>query len=191
MTSSAGPLPTGTLTFLSTDVDGSTRRWEVDEATAGPAGLTGRLTIESRCDSNGQRGRRFGRYDGSTVASMNDRVKGVSVTDINVEQEVRAALEASLEALNNGDRESFASSLSTSAECTMIGSDPDEWYTGEQLLANWDEAMSAGGNPVRAVQDEVFVHVNGDVAWVEGRGRCLFLGPAASLRAVLGEILVA
>ena len=93
------------------------------------------------------------------------------MTDTKVEQEVRAALKASREALNNGDRDGFASSLSTSAECTMIGSDPEEWYTGTQLLANWDEAMTAGGNPVRAMQDEVFVHVNGDVAWVEGRGR--------------------
>ena len=104
---------------------------------------------------------------------MNASGKGVSVTDTKVEQEVRAALEASREALNNGDRDGFASSLSTSAESTIIGSDPEEWYTGTQLLANWDEAMTAGGNPVRAMQDEVFVHVNGDVAWVEGRGRLI------------------
>jgi hypothetical protein len=103
------------------------------------------------------------------------------VTDTDAEQEVqevqevRAVLAAMMEAMNTGDRDAFASFASRRFESTIIGSDPEEWVTGEQLLAALDEAMTAGGNRVRGVADETFVHVLGDVAWIEGRGR--FIDP--------------
>jgi ketosteroid isomerase-like protein len=97
------------------------------------------------------------------------------VTDTDAEQEVRAALAAMMEALNTADRDALAPLLATGGECTMIGSDPEEWLTGDQLLVVLDQAMQAGGNPVRGELDETFVHVRGDVAWVEARGK--FIDP--------------
>jgi hypothetical protein len=102
------------------------------------------------------------------------------VTDTDVEQQVRAGLMAMVEALNNGDRNGVAASLSTRVECTLIGSDPEEWLTGDQLLAVMDQGMLAGDSPVRVVLDDTFVHVMGEVAWVEGRGR--FIDPTSRER---------
>lgn len=93
------------------------------------------------------------------------------MADTDVEQEVRAVLAAMQEALNAGDRDAVASSLAKGVECTMIGTDPEEWWSGDQLVAALDEALTAGGSPVRGVIDDTFVHVRGDVAWVEARGR--------------------
>jgi ketosteroid isomerase-like protein len=50
-----------------------------------------------------------------------------------------------------------------------IGTDAGEWCTTSQLA---DEVAAAGGgDDVRAVAGEVDVHVQGDIAWVEGRAR--------------------
>jgi uncharacterized protein (TIGR02246 family) len=95
------------------------------------------------------------------------------MADTDAEQEVRAVMATMREALNAGDRETVASLLATGAECTMIGTDPEEWSSGDELVAALDQAMTAGGSAVRGVIDETFVHVRGDVAWIEARGRLI------------------
>jgi ketosteroid isomerase-like protein len=85
------------------------------------------------------------------------------------------------EAINNRDRDAVASTLATSVECTIIGSAPEEWLTGDQVRSGLDAAMTAEASSVRVEMDDTFVHVRGDVAWIEGRGR--FVDPAGRERA--------
>lgn len=93
------------------------------------------------------------------------------MTDHEVEKEVQLVVERIVEALNNSDAEALAPLLSDSMGSTHIGSDPQEWWTKQQLLDGIRDAMEAGGGQVRAEATEIRVHSLGDVAWTEGRGR--------------------
>lgn len=93
------------------------------------------------------------------------------MADPDVEKEVQLVTERIVEALNGGDAEALATLLSDRAGSMHIGSDPQEWWTKQQLLDGIREAMEAGGDQVRAEVTETTVHSLGDVAWTEGRGR--------------------
>ena len=83
--------------------------------------------------------------------------------------EVRKLLDELLEAQNSGDAPRLRTMLSERPDAVHIGTDAGEWWTTSQLV---DEVAAAGGgDDVRAVADEVDVHVQGDIAWVEGRAR--------------------
>jgi len=84
------------------------------------------------------------------------------------EDEVRAAIGEMIDAQNSGEAERLRSLLSERPEAVHIGTDADEWWTSKELL---DDAAAGGDSDVQLVADDLHVHVQGDVAWVEGRGR--------------------
>jgi ketosteroid isomerase-like protein len=84
-------------------------------------------------------------------------------------EEVRAAIGQLIEAQNTGDAERLRTLLSERPGSVHIGTDAGEWWTSKELLD--DVAASGGGDDVQVVGDEFDVHLQGDVAWVEGRGR--------------------
>lgn len=85
------------------------------------------------------------------------------------QDEIRAVLDQLLQAQNAGDAQGVRSRLSESPDAVHIGTDADEWWTSTQIV---DAVAAAGGaDEIQAVADDVHVHVQGDVAWVEGRGR--------------------
>jgi ketosteroid isomerase-like protein len=50
-----------------------------------------------------------------------------------------------------------------------IGTDAEEWWTSKQVA---DAVAAVGGaDDIQAVSDDTEIHVQGDVAWAEGRGR--------------------
>jgi ketosteroid isomerase-like protein len=60
--------------------------------------------------------------------------------------------------------------LSQRPDAVYIGTDAEEWWTSKEIL---DElaAGADGDGDVQVVADDLDVHLQGDVAWVEGRGR--------------------
>jgi uncharacterized protein (TIGR02246 family) len=85
------------------------------------------------------------------------------------QDEIRAVFDQLLEAQNAGDAEGVRARLSERPGAVHIGTDADEWWTSEQIV---DAVAAAGGaDEIQAVADDVDIHVQGDVAWVEGRGR--------------------
>jgi len=84
-------------------------------------------------------------------------------------EEVRAAVREMIDAQNAGDAGRLRSLLSQRPDTVHIGTDTEEWWTSKEIL---DEvAVSGDGGDVQVVADDLDVHVQGDVAWVEGRGR--------------------
>ena len=104
------------------------------------------------------------------------------MSDTAAEQDIRAVVEAINEALRTADAQRLDSLLSDRHGCMHIGSDPSEWFSKDQLLAGINEAMSVGDDQVRAEIGAMDVHVVGDVAWAEGRGR--FVSSRGSAREV-------
>jgi ketosteroid isomerase-like protein len=82
--------------------------------------------------------------------------------------EVRAAIGEMIDAQNAGDAERLRSLLSGRPDAVHIGTDAGEWWTSKELI---DGAAADGDDDVQVVADDLDVHVHGDVAWVEGRGR--------------------
>jgi uncharacterized protein (TIGR02246 family) len=82
--------------------------------------------------------------------------------------EVRAALDEMLDAQNAGDAERLRSVLSGHPDVVHIGTDAGEWWTSKEVA---DAVAAAGDDDVQVVADDIGVHVLGDVAWAEGRGR--------------------
>jgi ketosteroid isomerase-like protein len=73
-----------------------------------------------------------------------------------------------IHAQNAGDAERLRPLLSERPNAVHIGTDAGEWWTSKKLL---DDVASGGDGDIRLVADDLDVHVQGDVAWVEGRGR--------------------
>ena len=83
--------------------------------------------------------------------------------------EIRELLDELIKAQNSGDAPRLRAVLSERPDAVHIGTDAGEWWTSGQLV---DAVAAAGsGNDIRAAVDEMDVHVQGDMAWVEGRGR--------------------
>jgi ketosteroid isomerase-like protein len=84
------------------------------------------------------------------------------------QDEVRKALDEMIEAQNAGDAERLRSMLSERPDAVHIGTDAEEWWTSKQVI---DAAAAAdGGDGIRVVADDTDIHVQGDIAWAEGRG---------------------
>jgi uncharacterized protein (TIGR02246 family) len=83
--------------------------------------------------------------------------------------EIRAALDQMIEAQNAGDAERVRSMLSERPDAVHIGTDAEEWWTSKQVVDA--VAAAGGGDGIRAIIDDVGIHILGDVAWTEGRGR--------------------
>jgi ketosteroid isomerase-like protein len=82
--------------------------------------------------------------------------------------EVRATVGELIDAQNAGDAERLRSLLSERPDAMHIGTDAGEWWTSKELF---DAAAADGDDDIQVVTDDLDVHVQGDVAWVEGRGR--------------------
>ena len=83
-------------------------------------------------------------------------------------EEVRAAVGEMIDAQNAGDAGRLRPLLSERTDAVHIGTDPEEWWTSKEIL---DEVAAGGDGDIQVVADDLDVHVQGDVAWVEGRGR--------------------
>jgi ketosteroid isomerase-like protein len=85
------------------------------------------------------------------------------------QDEIRKLLDELIEAQNSGDAPRLRTMLSERADAVHIGTDAGEWWTSGQFV---DGVAAAGGEgDIRVVADDIDVHVQGDLAWVEGRGR--------------------
>ena len=93
--------------------------------------------------------------------------------------EVRATVGELIDAQNAGDAERLRSLLSERPDAMHIGTDAGEWWTSKELF---DAAAADGDDDIQVVTDDLDVHVQGDVAWVEGRGR--FTNPSGGERPV-------
>jgi len=96
-------------------------------------------------------------------------ISGGRVTDAEAEREIRAVLDRQLAAIRAADRETLGELLADGS--THIGTDPDEWWTKEQLLVAIGDPMSVEGEQVDVEVGDVHIHVRGDVAWVESTGK--------------------
>jgi ketosteroid isomerase-like protein len=88
--------------------------------------------------------------------------------------EIRKVFDEMLEAQNAGDAVRLRSMLSERPDAVHIGTDAEEWWTSKQVLDA--TAAVGGGDDIRAVADDIDIHVQGDIAWVEGRGRFTHAG---------------
>jgi ketosteroid isomerase-like protein len=84
------------------------------------------------------------------------------------QDQVRKVIDETLEAQNAGDAARLRSMLSERPDAVHIGTDAEEWDTSNQVV---DAVPAAGGDDIQAVADEFDIHIQGDVAWAEGRGR--------------------
>jgi ketosteroid isomerase-like protein len=85
------------------------------------------------------------------------------------QDEIRKLLNEVIEALNSGDAPRLRTMLSERPDAVHIGTDAAEWWTGVQVV---DAVAAAGsGDDIRLVVDDIDIHVLGDIAWAEGRGR--------------------
>jgi ketosteroid isomerase-like protein len=85
------------------------------------------------------------------------------------QDEIREVFDQLLEAQNAGDADRVRARLSERPGGVHVGTDADEWWTSKQIV---DAVAAAGGaDEVQAVAGDVDIHVQCDVAWVEGRGR--------------------
>jgi uncharacterized protein (TIGR02246 family) len=86
-----------------------------------------------------------------------------------LQDEVREVLDELLQAQNAADAGRLRSLLSERPDGVHIGTDAGEWWSSGQVV----DAVAAAdaGDDIRAVADDIDVHLQGDVAWVEGRGR--------------------
>lgn len=104
------------------------------------------------------------------------------MTQPDVEQDVRLAIERRVRSVNSHDIDTLASLLSDRPGSTHIGSDPDEWCTKQQLLDGMRAVTESEGHAVRVEITETSVHSLGEVAWTESRGR--FVNPNGQEREV-------
>ena len=84
------------------------------------------------------------------------------------QDEVRKVLDEMIEAQNAGDAGRLRSMLSERPDAVHIGTDAEEWWTSGQVVDA--VAAASGGDDIRAVADDIDVHIHGDIAWAEGRG---------------------
>lgn len=87
---------------------------------------------------------------------------------IAADAEIRMVLDQMVEAQNAGDRDRYVASLAHRPDAIHIGTDPDEWWTVDEL----SRSLSDGDNSdIKLVIDEMTVHAEtDDVAWAVGRG---------------------
>lgn len=95
-------------------------------------------------------------------------------------QQVRAVIDEMNGALNAGDAGRIRALLSERPDAVHIGTDASEWETSKELVDAVAAASTDSG--IQAVVDDLSVHVLGDVAWAEGRGR--FTNPGGAQRRV-------
>jgi ketosteroid isomerase-like protein len=94
---------------------------------------------------------------------------GKDMAGTGAQDEVRKVIEETIEAQNAGDAARLRSMLSERPDAVHIGTDATKWETSNQVVDA--VAAAGGGDDIQAVADGFDIHVQGDVAWAEGRGR--------------------
>jgi ketosteroid isomerase-like protein len=90
---------------------------------------------------------------------------------------VRAVIERTMKAIQAGDVDTIDALSSDRPGCITIGTDPDEWWDKPTAMALIRETMRddgvqvVGDVSVRTEPGKFTVHVEGDVAWIEGTGK--------------------
>jgi hypothetical protein len=85
------------------------------------------------------------------------------------QDEIRKLLNEVIEAQNSGDTPRLRTMLSERPDAVHMGTDVAEWWTSGQVV---DAVAAAGsGDDIRLVADDIDIHVLGDIAWAEERGR--------------------
>lgn len=84
-------------------------------------------------------------------------------------EEVRSTVDRLVTAINEGDAETLRSVILDDPDCIHIGSDASEWWTASEFLSSATDVNTS--HDVQAETTDVSVHVKGDVAWFEGKGR--------------------
>jgi SnoaL-like domain len=74
-----------------------------------------------------------------------------------------------MDRISDEERRRIAELLAEGADAVHIGTDAGEWWSSGQFVDG--VAAAGGGGDIGVVADDIDVHVQGDVAWVEGRGR--------------------
>src|SRR6516225_7639359 len=105
-----------------------------------------------------------------TAPRVPDERRCNPMTDSTDEKQVRTAIDDLLAAVNAGDAGRIETLLSERLGTILIGTGPGEKSTGRQFVAAMRE-MPDGFGGISGMQDEVTVHVLGDVAWTEGTGK--------------------
>jgi hypothetical protein len=103
--------------------------------------------------------------------------KGGVMATTTVEAAVRDAADELLASMNAGDAEGLRRRLSVDPGAVHIGTDPDEWWSSDDVVSNLGNVSQTG---VRATVDELTVHPIGeDAAWFAGTGR--FVGEGVTI----------
>jgi hypothetical protein len=103
-----------------------------------------------------------------------------------VETAVRDAVDDLLASMHSGDREGLRRRLSADPGAVHIGTDPEEWWSSEDVVSNLGNVSEAG---VRTSVDEMSVHpVSEDAAWFAGTGR--FIGDGVEVRYRMSGVAV-
>ena len=85
------------------------------------------------------------------------------------QDEIRKLLDEMIEAQNSGDALRLRIMLSERPDAVYIGTDAGRGGPAVSSRMTW--RPSAAGDDIRAVADDIDVHVQGDIAWAEGHGR--------------------
>ena len=86
-----------------------------------------------------------------------------------IEAAVRDAVDDLLTSMNVGDTEGLRRRLSADPAAVHIGSDPEEWWSSEEVVSSFGNVPASG---VRATVEELTVHPIGeDAAWFVSKGR--------------------
>ena len=86
-----------------------------------------------------------------------------------VETAVRDAVDDLLASMHSGDQEGLRRRLSADPGAVHIGTDPEEWWSSEEVVSNLGNVPESG---VKATVEELGVHpIGADAAWFAGTGR--------------------
>jgi ketosteroid isomerase-like protein len=85
------------------------------------------------------------------------------------QDEIRKVLDEMTEALNAGDAARLRTMVSQRPDAVHIGTDAEEWWTSKEVVDG--VAAADSGDDIQVVTGDVGIHVQGDIAWVEGRAR--------------------
>jgi SnoaL-like domain len=102
-----------------------------------------------------------------------------------VEAAVRNTAEELLTGMNSGDRERVRRCLSTEPGSVHIGTDPEEWWSSDEVVASLGNAVEG----VQSTIEEMTVQPLGeDAAWFAGTGH--FLGDGVDVKVRVSGVAV-
>ena len=103
-----------------------------------------------------------------------------------VEAAVRHAVDDLLASMNAGDGEGLRRCLSADPGAVHIGTDPEEWWSSDEVVASLGNVPDTG---VQATVDDLSVHpIDEDTAWFAGTGR--FVGDGVDVPVRISGVAV-